>query len=175
MINDHKAVARQVRDMIPFIAILEEFAKFFKTGQKINILEIGVRRGLSTNAFLRGIDSRLYKDRSHLYSIDIVDRSRFGRSGDPKEQWTFMHSDSRNVDWDKDIDILFIDGDHTYAGVKADYEKYEPYVVKGGLIILHDITNRRVGVPCFWKEIKALKVNLNLNNVGLGIINKRHD
>jgi predicted O-methyltransferase YrrM len=37
------------------------------------------------------------------------------------------------------IDMLFIDGDHTYEGVKADYELYAPLVREGGLIGFHDI------------------------------------
>ena len=37
------------------------------------------------------------------------------------------------------IDFLFIDGDHSYAGVKADFEMYGPLVRPGGLIAFHDI------------------------------------
>lgn len=36
-------------------------------------------------------------------------------------------------------DLLFIDGDHTYAGVKADYDAYRPFVKPGGWIGFHDI------------------------------------
>lgn len=32
------------------------------------------------------------------------------------------------------IDFLFIDGDHTYVGVKKDFELYNPLVRKGGII-----------------------------------------
>lgn len=37
------------------------------------------------------------------------------------------------------MDFLFIDGDHAYEGVKADFEMYSPLVRKGGLVALHDI------------------------------------
>jgi hypothetical protein len=37
------------------------------------------------------------------------------------------------------FDCLFIDGDHKYAGVKADFENYSPFVRDGGVIIFHDI------------------------------------
>jgi hypothetical protein len=40
---------------------------------------------------------------------------------------------------DRPVDMLFIDGDHTYDGVKADYEMYSPLVRPGGLIGFHDI------------------------------------
>ena len=36
------------------------------------------------------------------------------------------------------LDVLFIDGDHTFDGVKNDYERYEKYVKKGGFIIFDD-------------------------------------
>ena len=40
---------------------------------------------------------------------------------------------------DRPVDMMFIDGDHTYDGVKADYEMYSPLVRPGGLIGFHDI------------------------------------
>jgi len=40
---------------------------------------------------------------------------------------------------DEQLDLLFIDGNHTFEGVKTDYEMYSPLVKKGGLIVFHDI------------------------------------
>lgn len=40
------------------------------------------------------------------------------------------------------IDLLFIDGDHSYEGVKKDFELYSKLLSDNGLIILHD-TDRR--------------------------------
>ena len=37
------------------------------------------------------------------------------------------------------VDFLFIDGDHTYDGVRADHETYAPIVRPGGLVAFHDI------------------------------------
>ncbi len=37
-----------------------------------------------------------------------------------------------------ELDLLFIDGDHTLDGVKNDYERYSKYVKKGGFIIFDD-------------------------------------
>ncbi|MDX1993564.1 MAG: class I SAM-dependent methyltransferase [bacterium] len=65
------------------------------------------------------------------------------------------------------LDVLFIDGDHSYAGVKADFEMYSPLVRSGGIIGFHDIvpdykarkgiqTEHKTGeVPQFWQEIKS--------------------
>ncbi|NJE12854.1 class I SAM-dependent methyltransferase [Thermococcus sp. LS2] len=56
------------------------------------------------------------------------------------------------------VDFLFIDGDHSYEGVKADFEMYSPLVADGGIIAFHDIVpgpqENVGGVPKFWKEIK---------------------
>ena len=58
----------------------------------------------------------------------------------------------------KPVDFLFIDADHTYEGVKADFETYSKLVVPRGIIALHDIVDhpadRYVGVHRFWNEIK---------------------
>lgn len=60
------------------------------------------------------------------------------------------------------IDFAFIDGDHTYEGVKKDFEMYGPMVRKGGLIAFHDILPRpdmpEIQVDRFWNELK-LKYN----------------
>lgn len=36
------------------------------------------------------------------------------------------------------IRVLLIDADHSYAGVRSDFERWSPMVVEGGLIIFHD-------------------------------------
>jgi len=58
----------------------------------------------------------------------------------------------------REIDLLFIDGDHSYEGVKADFEMYSRYVRKGGMVALHDIlplaNNPDVRVSDFWSEVK---------------------
>lgn len=37
------------------------------------------------------------------------------------------------------IDVLFIDGDHTYSGCDMDYQMYSPLVRSGGIIGVHDL------------------------------------
>ncbi|HLX33011.1 MAG TPA: class I SAM-dependent methyltransferase [Gaiellaceae bacterium] len=63
-----------------------------------------------------------------------------------------------------DVDLLFIDGDHTFAGVKADYEAYAPLVQEGGLVALHDILPHdampEVGVHRFWAALGGSKIEL---------------
>lgn len=40
------------------------------------------------------------------------------------------------------IDILFIDGDHSYEGVKKDFDLYSKILTSSGIIILHDTDER---------------------------------
>lgn len=53
------------------------------------------------------------------------------------------------------LDLLFIDADHTYEGVKNDFEKFAPLVKDDGIIAFHDIVpGRENGVPIFFEELK---------------------
>jgi predicted O-methyltransferase YrrM len=57
------------------------------------------------------------------------------------------------------IDYLFIDGDHTYEGVKTDFYRYGALMSADGLVAFHDIVPDRSEVPdhfvsVFWDEIK---------------------
>jgi len=59
---------------------------------------------------------------------------------------------------DEKVDFLFIDGDHTYEGVKQDFGMYKHLVKSGGLIAFHDILEHpdmeNCNVDKFWNEIK---------------------
>jgi len=81
----------------------------------------------------------------------------------------------------REIDYLFIDGDHTYEGAKQDFEKYSTLVRKGGKIGFHDIVVHK-GSECdvykLWNEVKTTYqheefVNdWNQNCYGIGLIEK---
>jgi predicted O-methyltransferase YrrM len=85
----------------------------------------------------------------------------------------------------KPIDLLFIDGDHSYAGVKADFGAYAPLVRPGGIVALHDIVadpdQPEVEVARFWGEISArlpsrqLVERPNQRSYGLGVITVPED
>lgn len=87
---------------------------------------------------------------------------------------------------DIEIDILFIDGDHSYKGVKQDFDLYSKILSLNGIIILHDTDERYEnklivsedakkdyykfdGPPKLIKELqKSPKWNLiNLHNFGI--------
>ena len=82
---------------------------------------------------LPGQDLELVRGDSH--SPEVAARARAWLAGEP-------------------LDALFIDGDHSYEGVKQDFEMYGPMVRPGGLIALHDIEYCE-GVRRFWDELKA--------------------
>lgn len=41
-------------------------------------------------------------------------------------------------DFNQQIDLLFLDGDHSYEGCRTDVEGWLPHLKSGGLIIMHD-------------------------------------
>jgi len=54
------------------------------------------------------------------------------------------------------LDFLFIDGDHSYNGVKTDFTMYSPLVKENGIIAFHDIQPHVKGaeVDILWNQIK---------------------
>jgi len=79
-----------------------------------------------------------------------------------------------------ELDFLFIDGDHTYEGVKQDYEMYGPLVRPGGIIAFHDINDtphhRAVNAEAckLWNELKGTKLEFNSHTYygGIGVLIK---
>ena len=165
--------------MKPYVFFLYEMIYDSKPD---SVLEIGVQYGVSTKTMLLALDAI---KKGKLTSIDIKNRvPEFEDYKDVTSRWKFVKGDSSldetfdKVKDDGPFDILFIDGLHTYEGVKRDYELYEPLVKPGGLIIIHDVLNYRVGVKEFWPEIKYPKGVLPYGKAhmsvtpGMGIINK---
>jgi cephalosporin hydroxylase len=76
------------------------------------------------------------------------------------------------------FDFLFIDGDHSYAGVKRDYEMYSPLVKPGGWVGFHDINDTEIHrsfgcqVEQFWTELHGTKQEFNCHAPwgGIGVI-----
>jgi cephalosporin hydroxylase len=73
----------------------------------------------------------------------------------------------------KKIDFLFIDGDHTYEGVKKDFEMYSPLVRPGGVIAFHDVVvhppESGVNIEPFMKELeKKYIINYLIENQNQG-------
>jgi cephalosporin hydroxylase len=75
------------------------------------------------------------------------------------------------------VDFVFIDGDHSYEGVKRDWELFSPLVRPGGLVAFHDVNEERhPGVVRFWQELEATHDTTKLvaddppGTFGIGIV-----
>ncbi|MFA4983514.1 MAG: class I SAM-dependent methyltransferase [Candidatus Micrarchaeia archaeon] len=156
--------------------IKEEFLGLLKLAGKARpkvIVEIGTNRG--GTLFLL---SRMAPDDATLISIDLPG-GKYG-GGYPKWKVPIFRSFARKKQrimliegnshekgtlerlrgmlCGREIDFLFIDGDHTYGGVKKDFEIYSPLVRKGGMVAFHDIVAHPPAAGCnvnrFWNEAK---------------------
>jgi len=69
----------------------------------------------------------------------------------------FKQRVARELDGAK-ADFIFIDGDHTVAGVTADYRDYREFVRPGGILAFHDIVESQPlptnQVYHLWKELR---------------------
>ena len=77
------------------------------------------------------------------------------------------------------VDFLFLDGDHSYEGVKQDWQYFAPLVRPGGLIAFHDIAMNyeETHVKQLWDEIKPLHEHWEYvfhakSIFGIGVIKK---
>jgi predicted O-methyltransferase YrrM len=59
------------------------------------------------------------------------------------------------VNFVKPFDLVLIDADHSYEGVKADWQGYKGAVKPGGYVVFHDTRAKNMGVYRLWNEIKS--------------------
>lgn len=136
-----------------------------------HVIELGVRAGNSTVAFLYGLE----RTGGTLTSVDVSEAPDIGTWA----HWRFIHGDDlddRVLEQLDEADILFIDTTHTYDQTLAELCAYHRLVRKGGLIVLHD-TELRIGqskpvteaIRTFCAAREVTWVNEPINN-GLGVI-----
>ena len=124
--------------------------------QGCTIVEIGSYRGKSTIALAlgakRGQQNKVYAIDPHVDFVGVLG-AVFGPQdlkvlyrniinanvGDIVFVVSLPSINAANAWSEKNIALLFIDGDHSYEGVKSDYEAWEQFVVRGGVIVFHDI------------------------------------
>jgi predicted O-methyltransferase YrrM len=147
---------------------LVEFAALIKllSKQELNVvLEIGTAHGGTYWTWCR-----LATPTAHLVSVDFPENdewtARVRSYPRPTQTQTLIRADShdpqtvRSLDGLRgSVDLLFIDGDHSYAGVRADFENYAPLVKPGGLIAFHDVdssNNPTSKVDRLWTQLRDL-------------------
>ena len=123
--------------------IHEHLATLYMLTSELNlgiIVELGTRGGESTIALLEAAK----QIGGRVYSIDmdpcLEAKVRIQTCG-LQEYWTFIQGDDLKIEWNKPIDHLFIDTLHTFNQTIRKLKKYEPYVIRGGIITLHDIVS----------------------------------
>jgi predicted O-methyltransferase YrrM len=97
------------------------------------VIELGVRGGNSTAAFLAAVD----EFGGHVHGCDI---RRPGVPWANHPQWTFYEGDDLELadQLPDGVDVLFIDTSHFYDQTCAELEMYVPKVKPGGVVLLHD-------------------------------------
>ena len=94
------------------------------------IINIGVEKGASVACLRAGNKT------AHLYAIDIdMSKADFDISAKYIEEDSGLLSKTFPPAWW--IDLLFIDGDHSYAGIMRDLS-WVPLVKIGGYVLFHD-------------------------------------
>lgn len=122
-------------DIVDWLPTLYETVLQYKNP---TILELGVRSGNSTAAFLAAAD----EVDGVVWSVDIhppnvptwwLDTTR----------WKLRVDDDLNpalmVDLPAEVDVLFIDTSHHYEQTLAELRAYVPRVKPGGVVLMHDV------------------------------------
>jgi len=71
------------------------------------------------------------------------------------------------------IDLLHIDGSHSYDEVRADFDRWLPLISSRGVVLLHDtqVISEGFGVAKLWQEISAARPHFEfLHGYGLGVL-----
>lgn len=139
-------------------------------------VELGVDYGYSS--FLMA----LCQD-NPVYGIDCFDASVHGPREDDDYQFVISVKEKLKLDnleiikgyfddvsknWDKEIDLLHIDGLHDYQNCKNDCDTWAPFLKEDGVILFHDTVSNPNDVGLFFSQLEVPKVNFT-NSFGLGV------
>ena len=161
---------------------------FIRNFKPRKIVELGVHKGTSFFSFCQAVKDEFLD--SELNAIDTWKGDH--QSGFYEEEVFDLVSDIKNECYrdlkinlmrkffdealhdfqDESIDLLHIDGLHTYEAVKHDFETWLPKVKKDGVVFFHDICEKKddFGVYKLWEELKEKYSTLEFHHShGLGV------
>jgi|LWDU01.1.fsa_nt_gi predicted O-methyltransferase YrrM len=159
----------------------EEIKKFIEILLNHNrldsILEIGLGSYGSTHFIWRMIFNNIItieyqKERVFTFRENMFNFFSHHELGDQRSFFLYGMSYMPKVikkvyDLEKNINLLFIDGNHDYESVLSDWLLYEPIVSSGGIVAFHDSLSNS-GVPIFLDNLKQGKFNgkkIDMNRV----------
>lgn len=147
--------------------ILYDIAQSYNTEYEINYLEIGCYAGASACLLLQ-------RKKTNVISIDLgipisknIVFSNVNKLNKHNNRYEYIEGNSHDkktinklndILIEKKVDILFIDGDHSYEGVRKDFEIYSKYVKEGGYIIFDDYNDHK-----YSPEVKLSVDDLDLS------------
>lgn len=117
--------------------IINTINQYLSKIENPQVLEFGVRKGISTSYFLELCD----KNKGKLFSVDIDDYSELFKH----DKWTFIQSRDDDIDYiekliPKSLDILHIDSLHEANHVSKLIYLYYSKIKPDGLILIDDIS-----------------------------------
>ena len=116
-------------------------------GGRRRLVEIGVAEGASAFILRRVMDpdgdlwliDPFHLTRNPLFNTELVAARRtVGRCRRGRIHFLCEWSWNVSKKWYLPIDYLFIDGDHRYERVLADWQGFAPWVEPGGVVLFHD-------------------------------------
>lgn len=124
---------------------------------KINVssyAEIGCRWG-GTFIIVSEVLKRSNKELK-TYACDLLEMSEILSEYKNYTEFKYLQGNSQEPEFfsqfDSTVDFIFIDGDHSYEGVKSDY--INALKLNPKYIMFHDISCPDMGVSVFWNEIR---------------------
>ncbi|MGD2084742.1 MAG: class I SAM-dependent methyltransferase [Candidatus Aminicenantes bacterium] len=135
------------------------------------IVEIGTNVGKTAISLAYG---QKVKKGKPIYSIDIYEHPDIKTNLEKAGVTDYVHriimpSHKMAKKWEKPIELLWIDGDHSYKGVCYDIKNWTRLVITGGVIAFHDYPGHKRS-----KEVwKALRKYLFKNPYTYRVISDR--
>jgi predicted O-methyltransferase YrrM len=147
--------------------VLYDIANLYNPEDNINYLEIGCYGGGSACLLLQRPNTNVVSvDLGHPIPPEVVLKN-VSVLNKHNNKYEYIQGDSKDINnFNKvkiihnQVDILFIDGDHTYNGVKSDFELYSKLVKDGGYIVFDDY-NDHVHSPDVKNYVDNLVENIN--------------